>query len=248
MDMTDSRYKILAVVPARGGSKGIPRKNLCHVGGCSLVARVARVVQALDWITAAVVSTDDGEIADEARQHGLDVPFMRPAAIADDKALGIDVWRHAWLASEDHYQTRFDLSILLEPTSPLRTPADVTRTVETLLRENHAAAATVSRTPAHYSPHKTLTITADGMIGFYLPDGAQYSIRQTIPAYYHRNGICYAARRDHVVDERRIIDQGAAAIIMDRPVVNIDDPFDLQLAEWILQSQTNQETDGPQHG
>jgi CMP-N,N'-diacetyllegionaminic acid synthase len=233
--MSFDGFNILAVVPARGGSKGIPRKNLQLVGGLSLVARAAGVARSLDWLDAAVISTDDPEMAEEGRRYGLDVPFMRPAELAGDKSLGIDVWRHAWLASEEHYGKRFDISVKLEPTSPLRRPEDVERTVRKLIDGGHPAAATVSPTPAHYSPHKTLTVSDDGIIGFYLADGAAFSLRQGIPQYYHRNGICYAAVRAHVVDRRMIIDQDAAAVIIERPVVNIDEALELELAAWLLE-------------
>ncbi len=229
--------KILAVVPARGGSKGISCKNLRSVGGLSLIARAARIAKSLDWIDGAIISTDSLEMADEGRKYGLDVPFIRPAHLASDKALGIDVWQHAWLASEEYYGKRFDISIMLEPTSPLRRSEDVTLTVRTLIDGAHPAAATVSPTPAHYSPHKTLEVSESGIIKFYLKDGAKYSIRQSIPQYYHRNGICYAAVREHVVDKHMIIDMDTAAVIIDRQVVNIDDLFDLELADWLVKKQ-----------
>jgi CMP-N-acetylneuraminic acid synthetase len=232
--MTPEGLAVLAVVPARGGSKGIPRKNLRTVGGVSLVGRAACVLAALPWIDAAVLSTDDDEIAEEGRRHGLDVPFRRPPELSGDGATSVDMWRHAWLAAERHYGRTFDLSVLLEPTSPLRTPEDVERTVRTLVEGGYPAAATVSPTPAHFSPHKTLTISMDETIGFYLEGGQRYSLRQSIPRYYHRNGICYAVTREHLVDEGLIIDRDAAAVVVERPVVNVDEPFDLDLAEWLL--------------
>lgn len=229
---------ILAVVPARGGSKSIPRKNLKEVGGVSLVGRAARIARSLDWIDAAILSTDDAEIAEEGRRHGLDVPFLRPDELSGDTATSIDMWRHAWQAAEEHYGKRFDISVLLEPTSPMRRAEDVARTVEALLDNDAPAAATVSPTPAHYTPHKTLTVDGEGRIGFYLEGGAKHSLRQGIPAYYHRNGLCYAVRRDHLVDHGLIIDRDAVAVIVDRHVVNIDDPFELELAEWLLSRET----------
>jgi CMP-N,N'-diacetyllegionaminic acid synthase len=234
-------YSILAVVPARGGSKGIPRKNLQRVAGLSLVARAARVALSLDWIDAAIISTDDLEMAEEGRRHGLDAPFMRPGDLAGDTALGIDVWRHAWIEAEKHYNRRFDLSVKLEPTSPLRRPEDVELTVRTVIEGGYPAAATVSPTPAHYSPHKTLTVSENGIIGFYLEDGAKFCLRQSIPQYYHRNGICYAAIRRHVVDQHMIVDRDAAAVIIERPVVNIDEPFELELAEWLLNRENKEQ-------
>ena len=100
--------------------------------------------------------------------------------------------------------------------------------------ERHPAAAIVSPTPAHYSPHKTLTVSKDGIIGFYLEGGAKYNLRQGIPQYYHRNGLGYAAVHKHVVDQGMIIDRDAAAVVVDRHIVNIDDVFELELAEWLL--------------
>lgn len=225
---------VLTVVPARAGSKSIPRKNLMKVGGQSLVARAAQLAKALDWIDAAVLSTDDEAIAAEGRAHGLDVPFLRPAELSGDQAGSVDMWRHAWMACESYYGRRFDISILLEPTSPLRRAEDVKQTVQALLEGHHKAAATVSRTPAHYTPHKTLTVDDAGLIGFYHDHGAHFAIRQRIPDYYHRNGICYAVTRETLVDQGQILEEDCKAVFIERPVVNIDDPFDLELAEWLL--------------
>lgn len=227
---------ILAVVPARGGSKGIPRKNLQRVGGLSLVARAAKLAAELAWIDRAVLSTDDEEIAAEGRRHGLDVPFMRPHELAADDALSVEMWRHAWLASEDHYAMRFDASVLLEPTSPLRRPEDVERTIDALIDGNHKAAATVSRSSAHHTPHKTLTVDDDGKIGFFLQQGAKHSLRQSVPACYHRNGLCYAAMRGTLIDDGHIIEDDCVAVIVERRVVNIDEPFDLWLANRLVEN------------
>lgn len=235
--MAFKKNTVLAIVPARGGSKGIPRKNLQKVGGISLVGRVGELVQSLEWLDARVLSTDDEGIASEGRAHGLDVPFMRPDELAGDLAKSIDMWRHAWLAAEEHYGMRFDISILLEPTSPLRRVEEVTATVEALLDGNHKSAATVSPAPAHFTPHKCLTVT-DNKVGFYHPDGAKHTIRQTIPTYYFRNGICYATTRNSVIDEGAVIGDDCVSVIIDRPIVNIDEPFDLELAEYLLKRES----------
>jgi CMP-N,N'-diacetyllegionaminic acid synthase len=231
-----SGHAVLAVVPARGGSKGVPRKNLARVGGKTLIERAALVVKALPWLDAAALSTDDDEIAAEGRRCGLAVPFRRPAALAADNASAVEMWRHAWLECERLYGKRFELSVLLEPTSPLRRAEDVTRTVETLLSGNHAAAATVSRTPAHYAPEKTLSLR-DGVISFAVPAGAQIRQRQQLPAYYHCNGACYALRRATLVDEGTIIERDCAAVLIERPLVNIDEPLDLELAQHLARGE-----------
>lgn len=234
--MTYQSLSVLAVVPARGGSKSIPRKNLRVVGGSSLIGHAANICRQLDWIDVALISTDDEEIAQEAARHGLERPFLRPPELADDTSLSIDAWRHALLTSEEHFERQFDLTILLEPTSPLRTPEDVERTVAEVASGRFQAAATVSPTSPSYTPHKTLVCSDDGRLGFYLEGGGQYSIRQRIPNYYHRNGICYALRREALLDpdNRYIVDHDCCAIVIDRPLVNIDEPFDLEFAEWLM--------------
>jgi CMP-N,N'-diacetyllegionaminic acid synthase len=225
---------ILAVVPARGGSKGIPRKNLQCVGGKTLIGRAADLVSSLDWIDKGIISTDDPEMAEEGTRHGLDAPFLRPAELASDFATAIDAWKHAWLAAESTCGLYFDISLYLEPTSPCRRAADLTRTLDVLLDGDHWAGATVSRTPSSHTPHKTLLMDDTGCIQFYLENGADFSIRQKIPAYYHRNGICYAVRRETLLAHSSIIEHQCAAVVIDRPVVNIDEPWDLELAEFLL--------------
>jgi CMP-N,N'-diacetyllegionaminic acid synthase len=228
-----SGHSVLAVVPARGGSKGIPRKNLAQVGGKTLIERVAQVAANLPWLDAAVLSTDDEEIAAEGRRCGLTVPFRRPAELAADHAGAAEMWQHAWLECERIYGRRFDLSVLLEPTSPLRGPEDVERTLAAIVAQGHASAVTVSRTPAHYVPEKTLAVRS-GIIEFYKPEGASVRQRQQLPAYYHRNGACYAVRRALLIEEGHFLGRDCAAVIIDRPMVNIDEPLDLALAELLV--------------
>lgn len=236
--MTWRGKSVLAVVPARGGSKGIPRKNLQTVAGLSLVGHAARLVAQLSWLNAAVLSTDDPEIAEEGRRHGLAAPFPRPAELASDTALGVDAWRHAWLASEAHFGQRFACSVLLQPTSPLRKPEDVERTIEAMLAGGHRAAATISRVPGHYAPQKLL-LMQDGVVTFLHPDGAQHSNRQTIPPCYTRNGLCYAAMRETVVDLRQIVERDCAGVLIEGHVVNIDEPIDLAIAEFLATRATD---------
>jgi CMP-N-acetylneuraminic acid synthetase len=224
---------VLAVVPARGGSKGVPRKNIAEIGGKSLIARVAAVVSALPWIDRALISTDDAGFADEARRHGLDAPFIRPAELATDTADAADVWIHAWLQAEAHYGMRFEASLYLQPTSPFRTPAHVEATVRAMVEGGRAAACTVSRVPGHFTPQKLLLRDAAGTLSFLAADGAQHKNRQTIPACWYRNGYCYAALRRTVVVHRHIVEEDCIGVPVEGPIVNIDDPFELELARWL---------------
>jgi CMP-N-acetylneuraminic acid synthetase len=231
--MSYQKFKILTVIPARGGSKGIPRKNLCKIAGISLVGHAARVAQSLDWIDRTILSTEDAEIAEEGQSVGLDVPFLRPPDLATDDASSADMWQHAWLESEAHFQEQFDISILLEPTSPLRSAEDITRTVDALIGSGCDAAATFSRTPAHFTPHKCLTVDESGIIGFYHTKGQKYNLRQKIPHYYFRNGLCYALKRHTLIEKGMIIEENCKAVVIERPVVNIDDEHELEIAEFL---------------
>lgn len=223
---------VLAVVPARGGSKGIPRKNLCKVGGLSLIGHAARTVSQLAWIDRAVLSTDDTEMAEEGRRHGLEVPFLRPADLASDTASGEQAWRHAWSACESTWDTRFDLSVLLQPTTPLRRPEEVERTVKVLVERGHRSAATVGRVPPDFAPQRCLTLQSDGRLAFFDPAGARVTRRQDFPTLYYRDGTCYAATREFLEDGG-FVGEDCAAVLIERFVVNIDERVDLELAEFI---------------
>ena len=221
------------MVPARGGSKGIPRKNLCKVGGLSLIGHVARTTRALDWIDRTVLTTDDQEMAEEGRRHGLDVPFMRPAELATDDAGPSDMWRHAWTESEKFFDCEFDVSLLLQPTTPLRRPGEVERTVAALIEGGHAAATTVCAVPSDFLPQRILELRGDGRLSFYLPDGSEVTRRQDAPPLYYRDGTCYARTRQSLIEEARDVEEDCTAVVIDRFMVNIDEPFELELAELL---------------
>lgn len=229
---------VLAVVPARGGSKSIPRKNLAEVCGVSLVGHAGLTLGKLDWVDAAVLSTDDEEIAEEGKKYGLDVPFLRPEELASDTATSLDMWRHVWKQCEEFYGMTFDISLLLEPTSPLRRPEDIEQTALEVVRNGCPAAVTVSPTPAHFTPEKTLLLDEDNNITYYIgQEGHKFHNRQAIPSYYHRNGICYALTRHRLLDEGIIL-QGAHPIVIDRPIVNIDELVELEMASWFMKRQS----------
>ncbi len=232
--MSFKNNNILAVIPARGGSKGVLRKNLRHIQGKSLIAHAADCVNQLGWIDALVLSSDDDEICAHAQDSNIDVPFIRPEELSTDDAKSIDVWKHAWLYCEDHYKKKFDISVLLEPTSPMRTPEDITNAITLLIEKKSFSVASVSKTPGHYTPHKTLQLSETGFIDPYLEGGIKHSIRQQIPTYYHRNGICYATTRESLIDKHNLMEQQCIPLVIERPVVNIDEEIDLKLAEVLL--------------
>jgi CMP-N-acetylneuraminic acid synthetase len=181
-----------------------------------------------------VLSTDDEEIAAEGLVAGIDVPSLRPEELATDLASGYSVWRHAHLDAEARAARAFDISILIQPTSPFRTVADVEACVDLVIGGEFDSAVTVSPNPAHFAPEKTMTLTRSGGVKPYLPSNQFQPTRQLIPSYYHLNGVCYAARRDVLLDHKHIfLSDRTGAVVIDRHLVNIDDPFDLKLARWL---------------
>lgn len=229
--------RVLAIVPARGGSKGIPGKNLKKVGQHSLVGWAGLICQQLEWLDAAVLSTDDEQIAKEGVAYGLDLPFMRPSELASDEATALSVWQYTWLQAEAYYETTFDIAVWLQPTSPLRRPIDVARTMEALLSGDHLAATTVSEVPGHFNPYKILNIDNEKYVNRYIESDQSYSNRQAAPKYYYRNGYCYVAKRQCILDLQSIIDQRCIAVTIDRPTVNIDTEFELKTARWMLNNE-----------
>lgn len=234
---------VLAIVPARGGSKGILRKNLAVVGDRSLIAHAAATAAALEWIDARICSTDDEEMAKEAESHGLVAPFRRPPELANDTASAADAWRHAWLASEAHFGQQFDVALWLQPTTPLRNPADVELTLATMLEGGFESAATVSEIPAHVRPERAMTLGETGELGFYVEVGRHHANRQTIPATWFRNGICYAASRKTVVDAHQTIAERAVGVPVEGTVISIDEDIDLELCNVIWQKEHGQGAD-----
>ncbi len=233
--MTWNSLSVLAVIPARGGSTGIPYKNLHKVGGRSLIEHAAGTVAALSWIDRAVLSTDDEKIAEEGRGCGLEAPFMRPAELSGDLSPAVETWRHAWLASEEHYGCSFDISLLLQPTTPLRRADDVERTVRTMIEGGHRAATAVSRLPGHYTPEKIVKLDDKGCLSLYSEKSAGITARQAFPTYYFRNGVCYSATRDAVVRDLDIVNSDCVGVVIDEPIANIDDPIELEWAEFLAQ-------------
>ena len=136
------------------------------------------------------------------------------------------------------YGLTFDVSLLVEPTSPLRLPADLERTLFCVVREGHPAAVTVSRTPAHYTPHKTLITDSSGNLAYFMgSEGIKFHNRQSIPPFYHRNGVCYAVTRKYLMEDGLIL-EGACPVVLDRPLVNIDDMLELEIANWLMERQS----------
>ena len=226
--------RILVVVPARGGSKGIPMKNLLPVAGKPLLVHTAHLVAGLDWVDRAVVSTDHLVIRDTAMAHGLDVPFMRPTELSGDRIGDIDVLTHALEATEADDGTHYDIVVMLQPTSPLRRPEQVRACVDKLIAERLDAVWTVSPTDLKAHPLKQLVIDEQGQMGYFDSRGADIIARQQLKPVYHRNGVAYALRRETLVDEASLMGARNGAVVIEDVQVSIDTLDDVDRVEEIL--------------
>ncbi len=225
--------KILVVVPARGGSKGIKLKNLQPLRGVPLVSLVGRVVRRLPWVDRAVVSTDHDEIAAVAAASGLAAPFRRPENLAGDRIADWDVLHHALVTCEELDGCRYDVVVMLQPTSPFRRPEQVTATVARLVAGGFDAVWTVSETDSKAHPLKQLVISGD-RLDYYDPAGAAIIARQQLQPVYHRNGVAYAISRACLEEQRSIKGRLTSYVIISDPLVNIDTPDDFLYAEFLL--------------
>jgi CMP-N,N'-diacetyllegionaminic acid synthase len=195
--------KILGVITARGGSKGLPGKNLRLLAGKPLIAHTidtARESQAFDRV---ILSTDDEAIAAAGRSRGCDVPFLRPAELARDETPHLPVLQHAvaWLREHEGYDA--DAVMILQPTSPLRRAADVRESIALLDRTGADSVVSVSEVPAHYNPMRTLRIDDGGFASLFVtgdPVRRRINRRQDMPAAWTMNGAIYLFRA-RVLDE-----------------------------------------------
>jgi CMP-N-acetylneuraminic acid synthetase len=235
---SSNALRVLAVVPARGGSKGIPRKNLQLLGGKPLVAHAVATGLAARLVDRVVCTTDDSEIAEVARAAGAEVPFLRPAELARDSSEDWPVFMHAleWLDRQDGY--RPDLIVNLRPTSPLRTPRHVDDAIRLLLETGADSVKAVCLARQH--PHKMWLRQADGRIEPYLKTPLRLSRGPDVPRaelddIYWQNGVVDVTRRQVILEQRVMIGRMVAGLVTElADSIDIDTPLDLALAEIVL--------------
>lgn len=226
---------VLAVVPARRGSKGVPHKNLAELMGLSLIGHAGRVLRDVPFVDRRIISTDSEAYREEGLRHGLEGPFLRPAELSGDEAGAVPTMQHALVEAERQYGQRFDIVLIIEPTSPLRAAQDIMDAVHLLLGSGADSVVTVSRTIEKYHPLKALKL-ADGRLDYFMPEAARVVGRQQVSEHlYHRNGVCYALTRECLMEKEVIISVHTRALVLDRPLVNIDEPIELAWAEFLMQ-------------
>jgi CMP-N-acetylneuraminic acid synthetase len=231
--VTAQTHRVLGVIPARGGSKGVPRKNIAPVLGKPLIAYTIEAALASKLLTDAIVSTDDEEIARVSRQYGASVPFMRPAELATDAAQAIPTIQHAVRQMEKLRSWRYDAVVMLQPTTPLRTAEDIDECLKKLFATEADSVISVVEVGG-YHPVRMKRIVDDQLVD-YAEEEIENRPRQELPPVYLRAGSVYATKRDVLMLHDSFKGRVSRPYIvpLDRHA-NVDTAIDLKIAEWKL--------------
>jgi CMP-N-acetylneuraminic acid synthetase len=223
---------VLAVIPARGGSKGIPQKNVRLLAGRPLLAYTADAARASRRVTRAIVSTDDPLIAAAARDLGLEVPFMRPAELSDDTTPMLPVLQHA-VREMDSRGLVPDVVVLLQPTSPLRRGTHIDAAVDLLESSGADSVVSVVEVPHQFNPVSVMRLENDRLVPFL--DGPSALRRQDKPRVFARNGPAVLTVRTAMLQRGSLYGEDIRPLMMTpEDSIDVDTPGDLELAEYIL--------------
>ncbi|WP_046216413.1 acylneuraminate cytidylyltransferase family protein [Paenibacillus wulumuqiensis] len=227
----------LAIIPARGGSKGLPGKNVAMLGGKPMIQHTIEAALNSECVAEVVVSTDSTKIAEVSLHAGAAVPFIRPAELATDEAKSIDVLIHAVHYYEQEQQRSFEYIMLLQPTSPLRTTKDIEQAFS--IFQNHQADSLQSVTSSHTHPYLLRTFTNE-QLKPYLKEESSHLRRQELQDIYVLNGAIYIMNRSLLMDRYRIVGEHNCGYVMPKErSIDIDNELDLKFAQLIWDEYNN---------
>lgn len=229
------QYQTLAIVPARGGSKSIPHKNIHPLGGKPLLDYCLRAIRKSRFVDRVIVSTDDKKIAAVAREHGAEVPFMRPPELAQDASPTIPVIEHALLWLEENEGYIPDYVLLVQPTEPFVKPEQIDALFELVVSKRADSGITMIPVPRIFHPYHVRRITPDGYLVFDKPKlHYAHPNRQSDPKRY-AFGNCYWFRRDKFLKEKKIeVGKRVGLEIDPLSAHDINAKADMALAEFLL--------------
>ena len=228
--------RVFGLVPARGGSKGVPRKNVRLLAGKPLLQYTAEAALGATRLSRVLLSTEDEEIASVGRRCGLEVPFLRPVELARDDTPSLPVVQHAvrWMETTGE---RFDAVCLLQPTSPLRRAEDIDACISLLEGSGADAVVTVRPVPLMYNPHWTYVQRADGSLELSTGERSPIPRRQDLPPAFHRDGSISVTRCEVVLERDSLYGECLRGYVANGvPWVDLDDVGDWAHAEELVQS------------
>ena len=226
--------RVVALICARGGSKGVPGKNIRPLAGRPLIGWAIDAVRVLPRVARVIVSTDSEEIAQVARNAGADVPFMRPADLALDASSEWPVWQHALSFLRDTEGAYPDALLVVPTTAPLRDPGDLDRCLDAYSQGNADVVITV--TDAHRNPYfNMVTTSSDGFSRLVIPPSGAVTRRQDAPPIFDMTTVGYVARPSFVMQSRGLFEGRVRSVhVPSERALDIDTLFDFQIAEWVV--------------
>lgn len=237
----ESNLSVFAFIFARGGSKGIPRKNLQLLAGVPLIGHSINVAFASEYISKVIVSTDDQEIADVAKEFGAETPFLRPAELAGDKSPEWLSWQHAIKTiQEDKSYPAMDIFVSVPATSPLRSHVDIDNCIELLLQGDADIVVTATSTTRHPC-YNMIRINEEGYCEIVMQPGSVVSNRQAVPfQVYDMTTVAYAAKPEYVLSAKTAF-EGRVKVVLVPPerAIDIDTDLDLKFAEFLMSTKKN---------
>lgn len=226
--------RTLGIITARDGSKGIPQKNFRQLCGRPLIAYTIDAARGSRHLTRCIVSTDSEEIADIAHRLGANVPFLRPAELATDSALALAVLQHAIHWIEEHEGETYEYTMMLQPTSPLRTSADIDACIELAARKNADSVFSMKRLP-DFAPQKLKTIDDEGYIRpLLMEEQGQSAPRHRGQDVFKRNCAIYLTRTSLILQGDQFGTKQCAHVMPEERSIDINEPVDFDLAAFWL--------------
>ncbi len=231
--------EILGLIPARGGSKAIPRKNISPVAGRPLLAYTCDAALASQRLTRVILSTDDSAIAEVGRQCGVEVPFLRPADLAQDDTPMLSVLQHVLTVLQETESYRPEVLVLLQPTSPLRRAEHIDAAIDILLKTGADSVVSVVEVPHQFNPVSLMHLEEERLAPFL--EGPPILRRQDKPHVYARNGpAVLVVRREVLLAKKSLYGDDCRPMIMDAAAsIDIDGPLDLDFATFLLTRREN---------
>ncbi len=224
--------KVLGVIPARGGSKGVKKKNIKPLNGKPLIAYTIEIAAASN-LSHVIVTTDSEEIAEVSKKHGAKVPFIRPAHLATDSAKAIPVIQHALAEMEERLNITFDAVMMLQPTTPFKTVEDINYALELMEKEDSDSVISVVDVEGHH-PARMKFLDGTRLIDPPYCEAYENQPRQELKKMYLRNGAVYLTRREVLMNNSFKGKDCRALIMPNERSVNIDTELDFKYAEWML--------------
>ena len=228
--------QVVGLITARGGSKGIPRKNVVDLAGKPLIAWTIMAALNANVLDRVIVSTDDDEIANISQKWGAEVPFMRPSELSNDNSPHVDVLLHAirWLHENEEYFPEF--LMLLQPTSPLRTTEDIEKSFALAIERKADCVISVQESLSH--PYTVMQVSEDQKLSEFLmspKDAGVYQSRQSRPKYYSLNGAIFLFRIDALLKKLMVYPESTFTYVMpEERSLDVDTLWDLHIAHLIV--------------